>query len=360
MQYSGSNTNFTTSSTRTVRNEAMHTVVSYAIWVRRHFKQMADGPELIGRGFDEMPEVHQVLDAHLNPEQEQALTIRPVYGQCFPQLVSLDPIWAAQSIERIFPHDEALSDLRRVAWESYITYCSVDENVFDVLHQEYSYAVERLDAAYTKKTLTYAHQNFAQHLMTLYWWGKLDLDEPRGLLKRFFELAPDTLRGYALQVLGLSLNEKENRVDSQLLNRLQLLWEQRIDAARTTPPTSYTTELAAFGRWFASGKFDNSWAIEQLKQVYELVNKVDVEPLVVERLVALADVFPDSAVECLRLMIEKDKTEQSVYGWRSKHIESILDKAIKSSSDTAIKSAKDLINYLGERGYLKFRDLLPQ
>ncbi len=361
MQYSGSTTNFTQSSTRTVRNEAMHRVVCYALWIRRHFEQMADGSELIARGFDEMPEVRQVLDAHLDLNQEQSLATRSVYGQRFPWLLVLDLSWVTQSIGKIFPQDETLSDLRRAAWESYITYCPLYDNLFDVLHQEYSYAVERLNVAPSEESLTDAHQRLADHLMTLYWWGKLDLDEPGGLLKRFFELASDMLRTYALKFIGRNLRETKDEVDLRILNRLQLLWEQRIDVVRTaTSPTLHTIELTAFGWWFASRKFDNSWAIEQLKQVYELVDKVDADSLIVEHLAALAGVIPTSAVECLSLMIEKDKTGQSIYGWRNKQIRPILAAAIKSSDGTARKTAEALINYLGELGFLEFRELLPK
>ena len=66
------------SAINTVRGEAMHTVVRYALWIRRHFKQTPEGAKRLERDFDEMPEVRQVLNEHLNPDQELSLAIRSI------------------------------------------------------------------------------------------------------------------------------------------------------------------------------------------------------------------------------------------------------------------------------------------
>jgi hypothetical protein len=346
-------------SINTVRGEAMHTVVRYALWLRRHFEQMPDGSELIGRGFNEMPEVRQVFNEHLDLDRDTSLAIRSVYGQWFPWLMMLDGGWATQNVAKIFPHDEALSDLRSAAWESYIRYCSVYDNVFDLLQEEYNYAVERSNTACSKKQqLTELEEGLAEHLMTFYWRGKLRLDEPRGLLTLFYTEVPDVFRGYALEFVGRSLRNTEDAIEPQILNRLQLLWERRLEAARAaTLPTSYINELAAFGWWFASAKFDDSWAIAQLKEVLQLIGQVEPDFLIFERLAALADKMPESTVECLKLIIEKDKNGLGIYG-SDDEVKTILATAIQGSSDTARQTAIELINRLGQCGNWEFRELL--
>jgi hypothetical protein len=234
-------------SINTVRGEAIHTVVRYALWIRRHFEQTGDGAKALVRGFDEMPEVRQVLDTHLNPDQEPSLAIRSIYGRWFPWLILIDPNWATQNVAKIFPQDEILSDLRIAAWESYIIFCPVYNNVFEVLHEEYRYAVERINATESeKRTQRDPDHYLAQHLMTLYWRGKLSLEQPNGLLTRFFELAPDELRGDSLEFIGRSLRNTNEEIELRILNQLQLLWEQRLDTARkATSPISHASELAA-------------------------------------------------------------------------------------------------------------------
>lgn len=358
--YTGSNMNPHELSINTVRGEAMHTVVHYALWIRQHFEQMGDSQELLERGFEEMPEVRQVLDTHLDLDQELSLAIRSVYGRWFPWLALLDPYWAKQNVGKIFPRDEALSDFRRTAWETYITFCPVYNNVFSLLYQEYGYEVGRINIASDKRQQTHFNpkKRLAQHLMTLYWLEKLDLDEEESLLKCFFDLAPDNLRGEALEFVGRSLHNTEDMIDPPILNRLKLLWEHRLEVALNSAELgSYAIEIAAFSWWFVSQKFDDSWAISNLKQVIGFVDKVESDFLIIKRLAALVNEMPIQVMECFKLMLEKDNKGWGKYGW-SRETKPILTAAIQSNNDTAKKIAEDIIHRLGERGFWEFRELL--
>lgn len=361
MGYYSSNHGYSNLAINTVRGEAMHTVVRYALWVRRHFEQLPESAEQLQRGFDEMPEVRQVLDEHLNLEQEPSLAIRSVYGQWFPWLVLLDPLWANQSVEKIFTQNESSSNLRLAAWESYITYCHTYDNVFDLLYEEYSYRVEQLNVVeIEEQKLTITNEKLIQHLMTFYWRGKLNLDDSGCLLTRFFELASDQLRGYAITFVGRSLEKTQNEVDPQILSTLQLLWEKRLEIARnSTEVSAYTTEIAAFGWWFGSGKLDDSWSLTQIKDILKLVGKLEPDFLILDRLVLLADSMPELTAECFELMIKKDKPGWSTYGWQNE-TKTILSKLIKSSSAKATQIAKNIIQELGRHGNWEYRELLSE
>lgn len=360
-RYGGSNMDPATLSINTTRGEAMHAVVRYALWVRRHLKEAPSGKERLAQGFDEMPEVLEVLDHHLDPDSDPALAIRAVYGQWFPWLVLLDPHWAAQSVTRIFPTEETLRELRDAAWETYITFCAPYDNAFDLLREEYRRAVERIGTASgERQRLTDPDRRLAEHLMTLYWRGKLSLDEPDGLLMRFYAKASDSLCSHALAFVGRSLHRTEEEVASQILDGLKVLWERRLNVARTvTPPTSHTAELAAFGSWFVSAKFDDAWAIVQLEEALKLAVSVEPDHLVVERLATLAAVMPAHAVECLSLIIEADKEGWHIHGWRE-HMRTILSSVLQSTDNTARQAAVDLVHRLGARGHLGFRNLVSK
>ncbi|MGM3309628.1 hypothetical protein ACSQ6I_27215, partial [Anabaena sp. WFMT] len=355
--YYNSNNSYTIA-INSVRGEAMETVVRYALWIRRHFEQIPESAGQLQRGFDEMPEVREVLDEHLNLEIEPSLAIRSVYGKWFPWLGLLDRQWANQSIGKIFPRDETFNNLRCAAWETYISFSGAYDDIFDLLHEEYCYAVEYINIiSIEQEKLTRTNEGLANHLMTFYWRGKLNLDEGE-LLTRFFELASNELRGYALEFLGRSLKNTENDIEPEILNSLQLLWKKRLETAcNSSEPNSYATELAAFGWWFGSAKFEDSWAILQIKQILELIGKIDTDFLVLKRLTILADTMPESVVECLDLMIKKDNSSWDKYGWRNE-TRSILSKVIKSNSGQARQTAVDIIQYLGKRGNLEYRELL--
>ena len=93
----------------TTRGEAMNALLQYALWIRRHIEKEADAEELIYRGLEDMPEVRDVLVAHLDPTSEPSLAIRSIYGHWFPWLVLLDDKWAKDHVELIFPADEKYS-----------------------------------------------------------------------------------------------------------------------------------------------------------------------------------------------------------------------------------------------------------
>lgn len=196
--------------------------------------------------------------------------------------------------------------------------------------------------------------------MVLYWRGKLSLDESDGLLARFYAKASDALCGHAFSVEGRRLREAPETIPSEILDRLKTLWERRLAVAQAArPPASHAAELAAFGWWFTSAKFDDAWAIAQLIEVLKLVGKVEPDHMVVERLSLLAADMPRQAVGCLRLMIEGDKEGWGILGWRE-HARTILASAIQSTDAETRQAAVDLVHRLGARGHLEFRDLLQK
>ncbi|HLQ27741.1 MAG TPA: hypothetical protein VK140_00720, partial [Ktedonobacteraceae bacterium] len=137
------------------------------------------------------------------------------------------------------------------------------------------------------------------------------------------------------------------------------LWRYRFDAARRAAlGASYVSELAAFGWWLGSGKFDAIWAVTQLIAVLTLNNgTIESKHLVMESLADYASAMPLITVECLDLLIEGNEEGRNILNWQE-HARNILMAAYNSTDDTARKIAKDLVNRLGARGYYEaFRDL---
>lgn len=357
-QYGGLNMDPSMLSINTTRGGAMHAVVHYALWIRRHIEEAPDRKERVARGFEEMPEIREILEHHLDPNFDPSLAIRAVYGQCFPWLVILDKRWAEQNIIKIFPIGENLRSLHDAAWVTYIDYCNPYDNVLDLLREEYSHAIDRIGTFSEYRELPIKYDKLlVEHFMTYYWRGELDIDDPGGLLVRFYMKAPEELRGQAIEFIGRSLYNTKEIVEPEVLNRLKRLWEKRVNVIRTTTPSIINTELVGFGWWFASAKFDDNWAISQLKDVFELMGDINPDHLVVERLAELSKVMPLIAVECLALIVENDKERVRIRRF-IKHMRIIIAAALQSTDDTASKVAADLVDRLIASGYLDFRDLL--
>ena len=358
-RYGGGNMDPCTLSINTVRGEAMHAVVGYALWVRRHVSAIRDGEERITQGFAAMPEVRKVLEDHLDPESDPSLAVRSVYGRWFPALVSLDTQWAAQNVPKVFPNADARSEFRDVAWKAYLTFNSLYGNVFPVLQEEYRRAVNRLGLARPHVSrLANPDERLAGHLMTLYWWGAVDFEARDGLVATFYRKAGDELRAQALAFVGRALRSTEEEIAPEILDRLQKLWRWRLDTARDAEsPASHLEEIAAFGSWFVSGKFDDGWAMGQLAQALEVAPWAEPDHLVIERLAELAADLPLLAVRCLGMMAKGDSAGWHFAGWRQAPRQ-ILATAMASSDAQARQAAIEEINRLGSRGRLEFRDLL--
>lgn len=354
-RYGGSNMDPAALSINTTRGEAMHAVVRYALWVRRHRQGQAHAEDQPCTGFDEMPEVREVLDSHLDVVQEPSLAIRAVYGQWFPWLVLLDSEWARDRAARIFPIGQGEEALREAAWNTYVTFCRPSDNVLDILREQYRHAVERIGARRDDtRWRANPDERLAEHLMEFYWRGKLSLEDP--LLTAFWEKATDALRGHALAFVGQALKRTEGDIPAKIPDRLKQLWGRRLATAKKAQQASdFEREMAAFGWWFVSDKFDVGWAIAQLSESLQLVRRTDPEHMVLEHLARTVESYPLESAECLRRIAEGDREGWALYARRD-HVRRILEVALQNP--TARQEAERIIHYLGSRGFLEFRNLL--
>ncbi len=339
----------------TTRGEAIDTVIRYALWVRRHLESLPDGEERIVRGFAEMPEVQKVLERHLDPAQDPSLAVHSMYGRWFSDLALIDLQWARDNAKQIFPLAEQGSAYFKAAWNAYLIFCRPYDSVFEILRDQYHYAVERIglhrdDVRWPADP----DEKLAEHLMELYWRGKIALDDP--LLTGFWEKASDGLRGHALSFVGRSLKRTNGDIPLEILKRLKLLWESRIKEIKRNP-SAHEKELTAFGWWFVSEKFDMDWAIAQLAESLKLVPKTEPDHIVLEHLGKIVETHPEESVECLRRVIEGDRAGWTIYVSRDR-IRKTLEVALRLPS--ASKKAEKVINVLYSRGFPEFRDLLKR
>jgi len=356
-RYDGSTMDPTTLSINTTRGEAMHAVINYGLWIRRHLEKEPDPKERLAHGFDEMPEVREVLENHLHISRDPSLAIRAVYGQWFPWIVLLDPEWAESHAGQIFSPKEDERILWAAAWNAYVTWCKAYDNVFDVLGDQYALAIERLGEVDKEVDhLVNPESRLGEHLVVFYWRGKLDLNHPENLLVRFWEKASPSVRGWVIQFVGRSLTNDKGTMPQVIIKRLEVLWERCIsEAISASDKKSFLPELVAFGWWFASAKFRDKWAMEQLLGALRITQKTDMDHLVVERLAVISERMPMETVQCLEYLVKGDKEGWKMHRWRDK-AKMVLSNALQAQGKTA-EMAEDLIHYLGSRGYLEFRSL---
>jgi hypothetical protein len=237
-------------------------------------------------------------------------------------------------------------------WEGYVTVTS---------REEYNHAVERIGVTTPKcQNPSSANQAWVVRLVHFYWCGELNLGDSDRLLERFFANAPTQNREEFMKGIGWQLRYGNSEVGTDLLGRLQRLWEWRISEVDSTEANnSQASELRFFSWWFASRKFDDNWSMTQLINALRLAKALEYDKDLLCHLVALAPSIPLDTVECLTLMAEANGIPH--YDWfasyRQEDHRAILSAVLQSEDQQACKAAKELINRLLFRG-IDFQDLL--
>ncbi len=340
-----------TLSINTNRGKAMHAVVAYALWCRRELE--AQGADT-SKGFDSMPDVRTVLDEHLDPDNEPSLAVRAVYGKWLPWLILIDERWVLANISRVLPLSPEHVRLRDAAWDTYICWCPPFDTVYDVLQHEYEAAVERVP---TGGTVGFANDERAdaklgEHLVALHWRGRL---QP-SLLQRWFERADDELAGNLMEFLGRALRNTEEDIPTQLLQRIQDLWDARLGVI-ADEPESHKNEAHAFALTFASAKFDDQWSLKGLNVTLRPGGGRWFGRSVMDRLAEIAATKPAEATRFALRMLEDAANDWDHLSWRDQ-VRDVLAATSDASDGETLNNRAAIIDHYIKHGDLDFREFL--
>ena len=239
------------------------------------------------------------------------------------------------------------------AWVAYLTANSAYDQAFEILRSEYLAAADELGS---ERELGRGHildqpdEKLAQHLMQLYWRGRVGL-ESGGILEKFYKKADDALLGHVVMYVGRSISNTKD-IPDEILVRLRQLWDYHLSRAADS---GHMREMAAFGWWFNSGYFEDSWALEHLLKSLQRSNG-NMEPKLgtLQRLAKLAERYPDTVIKCMELIVDAELVD--VILWVD-DLTRILQTVLESGTD-ASKVARNIIQKLGVRGHLQYRSLL--
>jgi len=348
-----------TASINTVRGQAMHTVMYYVMWVRKHLSERAEGDEKLVLDFCIMPEVRDLLECRLDRRREKTLTIQSVYARWFPWLIAWDEEWAKKNKQKVFPASSTLDEYWSNAWSTYIVFNRPYDNVFRVLKRDYRKALQRLDMMQVGLGgENSVDESLAEHLMTFYWRG-LIARKSNSLINQFFALASPELRGHAIGFIGDNIAHTDASIHPDIMQRFYDLWSWRLHSAKIADDiTDYKPELMAFGKWFGTQKLQPiEWALEQLLQVLNIVERIDADEAMVKYLAVLAEKYPMKVIVCFRLMVLNETDGYNMWLWKE-HGKRLLSTIKTGANLDARDQAIDLVHRLGAMGHQEFRDLL--
>ena len=156
--------------------------------------------------------------------------------------------------------------------------------------------------------------------------------------------------------IGFRLYKKEgDEPTDKELTKLKELWEAIVKL--TQEDDSKTEALEEVGTWFASGKFDPEWSLEQLTYAASKVDDIHLDFAALERLETLSAEYPAESVKALSNMVDNARERWAVSSW-SKNATTIIQTAYASSDEAIKESAKSLANKLVARGYIEYRNII--
>lgn len=349
----------TSISINSTRGRAMHAVFEYARWVRFCSDAARANPTEPSIDFGAMPEVRAVLEAHLDVAQEPTRTIRSVYGHHLTLMAWLDWSWFQANVARILPLGDADYPFFSAAWRSFIVFNSPNTTLLRAMIPCYRKAVEHLGRdVLPRHSVKSPEDSLGEHLMANYWHEALDFGTADQLLDSFYAQASDRIRGHAIWYIGISVAGWRDEAPPDVYTRLQTLFDRRLAAATSAATVDdFSSELANFGHWFTSEKFEESWSIQTLLAALRLSKKTLPEMNVVERLSEMCPRYPVECVACLRLIIEGDKEGWILLGVEDK-ARVLLTQALASNHPDGALSARRLVEELIAKGNFGFRSLL--
>lgn len=348
-----------TTALNSTRGQAVRALIAFATWRVRHGDTEAD-----------LGKVVEILDRHLDPGLDSSPAVRSVYGQHFGVLLHVMPEWAGSRSANIFGPEFPLDVRQHAAGAAYLAFNRPTVGLLDALRLRYKTWVKAVAAGDFDQEPLYSLDSIAErlaaHLLLLYSWGRIELHD--GLLAEFFQTAPIEVRRDALAHVGWQLWRSTDSVPADVLQRLTALWESRRDAVVGTTEAAgedaeqdtAKAELAAFGWWFRSDRFDRHWALREL--LVALENSADVETAsvdVTEQLTLIADTDPELALRILDRLLQMAR-QGGRMSQVVRHGIGILRLVLDSGQARLVADADRIINEIARSGFLDIRDRVQQ
>ncbi len=295
------------------------------------------------------PEAAALIERMLGGEL--SIGPRAMVGIYLPNLIALDAGWVAAHTDLLFPRAPSAQRTRTAVWKTFVERREPDLASFRLLKDEYERDIIGLE---TFRDDARRVDALIRHLAGLYWSGHLSLDD--GLLSLFYANADARSRAQMIKHMGFCFFHTKGELPEGIREQARLLWERRIAVMASAPSLDVAAELAEFGWWFASAKFETVWSMKQLDAVLDLTDHVELDHAVAERLGIMAQTTPVDALRLLSKMMSR-ATDWSAIACR-RGIESAVKTALASSETAAHSVARELVSRLAAHGHEGFVRLL--
>ena len=273
----------------------------------------------------------------------------------------IDRDWLARSVSSFFDLESVIADPDHAygwaAWNAFLVWVRPHPEFFKLLRTQFKFAVEQAAVVPPKeREREQPFHKLGEHLIFLYAQGKLGLKDEGDLLERFLSVSLPATRSYAIDFAGRIAFENEE-LPSEVVERLKALWNWYWPNVGSKD-TRKDVGARSFGMWFASGKFDAAWSMEELEKSVAVIVVPELDGPVVEELAKIAGTDIVKAMEIVDRLERADAVGDGwhISGWVD-DFKKILELALKDGGRPK-EIAEAVIDRLGRRGFIEFGALL--
>jgi len=336
-----------------LKGQAMGAVLEYARWIFNHLKQSVGKVDR-----EEFAEVLKLLKLHLSAEDRTPGELAMI-GSNIHLLYAIDAEWLKEHAGALFPFhinsESSPNPLEWAAWNAFLSSSYPHIAFYRLFEKQFAYAAKQAPFIQAPRNGS-AHNpihRLGEHLIILYLRGELLLDDEGLSLRKFISETALDVRRHTIEFIGRVL-EHHNEVSEGVIKRCMELWELY------WTDNGKDDELArcgcwSFESWLTCRKFQKAWCLEQFEKYLQASEALEISSWAMEELAWIADADFKKSVGILDTIVRGDKEGWHIPGWQDS-IHAILEAALKN--DPSCTQSRQLIDYLGRSGYMKFGTLV--
>lgn len=340
----------------TIRGVAMTCFFTFIKWYIKK-KLQIENVKIENLG-DLFPSISETLEKHLNYDFEQTFTIRYIYGIHLNDLILIDSTWFKSNHQKIIPNTHKFLRYWDATLAGFLDFSQVSSISYDIIRPEFRKIMD-LSFIDPPNIIFLSINRFIENLMLLYVEGMESLEDEDSLVKFFFDVADDDSRMIAMRYVGTKLSFINKRDDIDIIiPRLKDLISRRIEIIKQGNTDNFRYEISSLIHWYRETIFDDSFTIYILKEYLELSQgNISVFYDVIDKAGELMDGFPETILESIEIII-KNELNKNQYILYTEKFRNIFIKGLNNNSNLIKEKTREIINFIGSKGFHEFRDLL--
>ena len=321
------------------RGRALEDLIKFGLWLRRYNSSC------------EVPELTTILEKRFVQENGVPSLTLPEYailGANYPQIVNLNEAWAIKHKSDFFPQNTLPKWM--AAFESLVGYSGPSSATFQILQEDFNFAVQHLYNFKNRKPLGKEPIDiFGDHLFTYYMSDLYPLRGNESLLERYYQQTNNDPKHWAKLFgdIGQRLSKGGKDLDQNLKEKIIKFCEWRLEEKEPT-------ELRHFTFWLQAECLDVEWRLSAYSKALD-VCEVEDWGFHIKTLCEMLPNHTAEVVECFCKLTERIKKDN--FYIQTEEAKAILRAGRESGDEDVRHMAKRALDNLLKSGTFVLPDL---